>query len=204
MNDTFSLTELQLVLNHLKDYSPGIDGIPYSLLTHMGPTSKKYFLDIINCIYSTGAVPDDWKTHIIIPILKTGKDPSTATSYRPIAILSTLSKIMEHLVKNRLEWLLENRGILPKSQFGFRKGLSTSDSPLISNVTLAFSQKNFLVGVFLDVCAAYDNVILPLLRHKMHQLSIPVRITNFVSNLYSGRHVLVRVEGNFMPESPSV
>ncbi|CAK1585975.1 unnamed protein product [Parnassius mnemosyne] len=84
----------------------------------------------------------DWKTHIIIPILKPGKDPSSALNYRPIAISSTLSKVMEHLVKNRLEWILENRGILSRTQFGFRKGFSTMDSLsiLVSDIRLAFSK----------------------------------------------------------------
>ncbi|CAK1597518.1 unnamed protein product [Parnassius mnemosyne] len=156
---------------------------------------------MINFAFTTGSIPHDWKTHIIIPILKSGKDPSSSSSYRHIAISSTLSKIMEYLVKNRLEWILENRGIIPKSQFGFRKGFSTMDSLsiLVSDIRLAFSNNNFLVGVFIDVCAAYDNVVLPLLRQKMHQLNIPERITNFVSNLLSHRRILVRSEGRFLP-----
>ncbi|CAK1597701.1 unnamed protein product [Parnassius mnemosyne] len=201
LNEPFSIAELQLVLRHLKDSTPGIDGIPYSFLVNMGTKCKQFFLNMINFAFTTGSIPHDWKTHIIIPILKSGKDPSSSSSYRPIAISSTLSKIMEHLVKNRLEWILENRGIIPKSQFGFRKGFSTMDSLsiFVSDIRLAFSNNNFLVGVFIDVCAAYDNVVLPLLRQKMHQLNIPERITNFVSNLLSHRRILVRSEGRFLP-----
>ncbi|CAK1582342.1 unnamed protein product [Parnassius mnemosyne] len=111
---------------------------------------------------------------------------------------------MEHLVKNRLEWILENRGILSRTQFGFRKGFSTMDSLsiLVSDIRLAFSNNEYLVGVFVDVRSAYDDVILPLLRQKMQQLNIPERITNFVSNLLSQRRILVRSEGKLTSPRP--
>ncbi|CAK1583256.1 unnamed protein product [Parnassius mnemosyne] len=170
----------------------------------MGSSCQQIFLNIINQVFTTGPIPDDWKTHIIIPILKPGKDPSSALNYRPIAISSTLSKVMEHLVKNRLEWILENRSILSRTQFGFRKGFSTMDSLsiLVSDIRLAFSNNEYLVGVFVDVRSAYDDVILPLLRQKMQQLNIPERITNFVSNLLSQRRILVRSEGKLTSPRP--
>ncbi|CAH2107435.1 unnamed protein product [Euphydryas editha] len=75
-----------------------------------------------------GIVPQPWKSQVIIPILKPGKNPLNSNSYRPIALSSTLAKITEHLLKNRLEWIVESRNLLAPSQFGFRKGFSTIDS----------------------------------------------------------------------------
>ncbi|XP_048000273.1 collagen alpha-1(I) chain-like [Leguminivora glycinivorella] len=68
-----------------------------------------------------GEIPEDWKTQIIIPLLKPAKNPEDASSYRPIALSATMGKILEHLVKNRLEWYVESRGLLANTQFGFRK-----------------------------------------------------------------------------------
>lgn len=55
-----------------------------------------------------------------------------------------------------------------------------------------------LVGVLLDVSTAYDNVILPLFKQKMHQLSIPVRLINVILNLFSGRTCLIQLNGDFV------
>ncbi|CAH2228573.1 jg20702 [Pararge aegeria aegeria] len=118
---------------------------------------------MVNRFLETGIVPDPWKSQIIIPIRKPCKDPLDCNSYRPIALSSTLAKIMEHLIKNRLEWIIESRGLLAKTQFGFRKGLGTIDSLAIisTDIRIALARREYLVAVFLDVAAAYDNVLLP-------------------------------------------
>lgn len=197
-DEPFSSSELECALNGLKDSSPGEDGIPYSFIIKLNQSSKSFFLKLINDIFISGQIPTRWKTQVVIPIKKPGKDANDPSSYRPIALSSTLCKIMEHLVKNRLEWFVESKHILSTSQFGFRKGKSTMDSLAIftSDIRLSYSNDETLVGVFLDVASAYDNVLLPLLRQKMYQLSIPVRIIHFVCNLFMGRSVKFLHRGN--------
>lgn len=193
----FSLTELSCALDGLRDTSPGEDGIPFSFLKNLNLYAKSYFLKLLNLIFSSGIIPSSWKRQIIIPILKSGKDPSSPSSYRPIALSSALCKILEHLIKNRLEWFVESNQILPETQFGFRKGKGTSDSLSIlsTDIRIAFSNNEHLLGAFLDISSAYDNVYLPLLRHKMQQLSIPERIINFTCNLFIDRQIIIRYQG---------
>ena len=52
------------------------------------------------------------------------RDPD---SERPIALTSTMCKVMERLVANRLTWYLENHNILTNAQTGFRKNRCTTD-----------------------------------------------------------------------------
>ncbi|CAF4938138.1 unnamed protein product [Pieris macdunnoughi] len=101
---------------------------------------------------------------------------------------------MEHLIKIRLEWFCENNNIFAKSQFGFRKGLSTMDSLgiITTDIRIAFKKKQFLVGVFLDIASAYDHVLVPVLRQKMLQLSIPEKLVRFVCNAVSNRYIIIR------------
>ncbi|CAG4982302.1 unnamed protein product [Colias eurytheme] len=198
LDSPFSMDELLCALDGLKDSSPGIDEIPYSFLVQSTEKTKVLFLDLVNYFLSTGFIPPSWKTQIVIPILKPNKNPSDPNSYRPIALSSTLCKITEILLKNRLEWFVENNNILAKSQFGFRKGFSTLDSiaVLTTDIQISFKKKQFLAGVFLDIEGAYDNVILPILRQKLHQLSIPERLTRFICNLLMCRSIQVRVDGS--------
>ncbi|KAI8434676.1 hypothetical protein MSG28_003208 [Choristoneura fumiferana] len=206
MDEPFSFPELLCALDNLKDSAPGIDGIPYSFLINASRETKMYFLKLINLIFITGVVPEAWKTQIVIPLLKPGKDPNDPSSYRPVALSSVLAKIMEHLIKNRLEWILENRNILAKSQFGFRRGLGTMDSLsiLTTDIRMAFSKNQYLVGVFLDISSAYDNVNLSILRQKMLQLSIPMRLTNIICNLYMARYICVRVVLAWIPSHSGI
>ncbi|KAI8421923.1 hypothetical protein MSG28_009843 [Choristoneura fumiferana] len=197
MSEPFSYEELCCALDHLQDSAPGLDGIPYSFFTQSPNSAKQLFLQILNEIYLSGKIPEEWKVQIVIPLLKANKDPADPNSHRPIALSCVPAKIMEHLIKNRLEWFVESSNKLSNTQFGFRKGMGTMDSLSVftSDVRIAFSRGEHLVGVFLDVKAAYDNVDLPILRQKMLNLSIPARTINIISNLLMGRSIRVRCNG---------
>lgn len=191
LDQPFSMQELSNVLKSVKDSTPGHDGIPYSFIAKAGESFLKYFLELINCILLSGHPPPSWNSQLIMPILKPSRDPKDPRSHRPIALSSVLTKILEHLIKNRLEWFMESKNLFGKTQFGFRKGKSTMDSLGIftSDIRVAFSRRASVVAVFLDVEAAYDNVQLPILREKFRKLRIPVRLANLVGNLLAERRI---------------
>ena len=102
--------------------SAGPDGMPNELLrmaaTQIGPPLAVLF----NRSVAEGVFPSAWKEAFVSPILRMGKDPSVSSSYRPIALLSNVSKVFERLVYNQLvRHCLEN-DLVPDEQFGFLKG----------------------------------------------------------------------------------
>ena len=64
----------------------------------------------------------------MIPIPKAGKDKRLLGSYRPIALTSNLSKLLECMILVRLTYFAESRGLLPPEQTGFRAGRSVEDN----------------------------------------------------------------------------
>ncbi|GFS54979.1 RNA-directed DNA polymerase from mobile element jockey [Trichonephila clavipes] len=70
--------------------------------------------------------PKSWKTAVVVPILKPGKNSALAESYRPISLLPVLSKLAEKIILARLNDYLEREKILIPEQHGFRPRLSTS------------------------------------------------------------------------------
>lgn len=201
LDSPFSHTELQLALDGLQDSAPGADGIPYSFLKNASEKCKEYYLDLVNNIFSSGIFPESWKSQVVIPILKSGKNPSDPNSRRPIALSSVLAKIAEHMAKNRLEWYVEHKNILAKSQYGFRKGMSTIDNLAIitTDIRITLVKKQYLVGVFLDIEAAYDNVLLPELRRKLMKLSLPEKFVRFLTNPLMGRTISVKGPTSSLP-----
>ena len=59
-----------------------------------------------------------------------GPPSSSVTNYLPISITSVLSKMFERLVSVRLRRFMERSGVLPTTQFAYRKGLGTCDALL--------------------------------------------------------------------------
>ena len=62
---------------------------------------------------------------MISPVPKECKDLSLQTSYRPIALLCSLSKVLEYFVKEQLVAYCMEQGVFPDEQFGFLRGHST-------------------------------------------------------------------------------
>ena len=105
-------------------------------------------------------MPSFWKKAVVVPILKTGKDPKNNASYRPISLTSTMGKSMERIITTRLNWLLETNNIITNEQAGFRIHRSTSEhiAKFSQFIKDALDNKRILTAVFIDFKSAYDSV----------------------------------------------
>lgn len=193
LDSPFSVSELKRVINSLSDSSPGPDGILYSFIKAFSDMSVEYFLSLINYMFETGFIPEDWKVQKIVPILKPGKNPSEISSYRPIALSSCLMKVAEHLIKNRLEWFVENHRIISPNQYGFRKKKSTMDnlSMLTTDIRISQSLNSYTLATFLDLSSAYDDVLINVLKKKLIKIKIPLKLVQFIINLLTERSIII-------------
>ena len=161
LDDGFNLSELRRAIRETKKHSaPGDDKICYEMLQHLSKRSTKLLLDLYNRVWTEGIFPSAWRHSIIIPVLKSGKDPQDFSSYRPISLTSTVGKVMEKLVTNRLTYHLEKNKLLTNVQTGFRKGKSTIDHiiRLQDAINKYNNNKGYSLAVFIDFQSAYDMV----------------------------------------------
>ena len=99
----------------------GHDQITNKAIKELSVTEIALISSIFNAILRVEYHPKTWKTSQITLIPKPGKPIHETSSYRPISLLPTLSKLFEKLVTNRFLPLLEDLKTLPDHQFGFRK-----------------------------------------------------------------------------------
>ena len=111
------------VLNTVKSCKPkhsyDCDDISMYVITKVIHQIVKPLVYIFNLSFSTSIFANDMKTAKVIPLYKNGKK-SDFSNYRPISLLSQISKILEKLFHVRLEHFLEANEILSSSQYGFR------------------------------------------------------------------------------------
>lgn len=61
------------------------------------------------------------KGYLKLGLLKNNKDWNLVESYKPISLSSCMLKVLETIIKNRLDWIIENEQMLSRHQMGFRK-----------------------------------------------------------------------------------
>ena len=90
---------------------------------------------VLRRLLRLASLPACWRQANVTPILK-GPSSSSVANYRPISIASVLSKVFERLVAVRLGRFMEHCGVLPTTQFAYRKGLGTCNVLLSVSHTL--------------------------------------------------------------------
>ena len=144
-----------------------------------------------------GYIPTAWKLATLRMLLKPDKLPSLATSYRPISLMSSVMKLFERVIEQRLHSYLEDIGFINKYQSGFRQAKSTDDHlfRLSQSVMESFNRREHVVAAFLDVEKVFDNVWHNGLRYKILMLDLPTKMTRWLSDFLVGRVIQVNVNG---------
>ena len=108
-------------------------------LKNLGPLATEHLTALYNDSLKSCRLPSIWKTSLIIPIPKPGKDSSQGTSYRPILLSCPAAKVLEGLILPSINVFLSPA----KDQHGFRPRHSTSSAllQLSTDIETDFNQR---------------------------------------------------------------
>ena len=200
MADVDAQTLIKLVKFLKRGKVPGPDTI-HNEVSRLGTTTSLFhhLAKLFTSFVQLGCIPTAWKIATLRMLLKPDKLPSLTTSYRPISLISSIMKLFERVIEQRLRSLLEHIGFINKHQSGFRKAKSTDDHlfRLSQSIMESFNRGEHVVAAFLDVGKAFDNVWHNRLRFKIFRLDLPTKMTRWLSDFLVGRLIQVNVN-NFL------
>lgn len=189
-------SEVQSEVNKLNNAkSPGYDKIDSKVIKALPKKGIIFLTTIFNSILRLNHYPSQWKYAEIIMILKPNKPENSVSSYRPISLLSTFSKIFERLFLKRLLPILEMQNIIPEYQFGFRHKHGTPEQchRIVDVITNALEGKLYCSAVFLDIQQAFDRVWHSGLLYKLKKL-IPAPFFLLIKSYLNERHFYVNIK----------
>lgn len=185
------------ISNLNNDSACGTDGLSAAMLKAAKHHIALPLRHIFNLCIDLGTFPADFKTAIIIPIYK-GKDKTLVENYRPISLLTHLSKVLEKCIKTRLLNFVEKYNILSPNQFGFRPKLSTSDAiyELTSKLYKSLDDNKKSMAVFIDLAKAFDTVDHALLVRKLYQIGVRGLPLKLIKSYLFERQQFVQIENS--------
>jgi hypothetical protein len=177
-----TVEEIQCCLLKTKPWrAVGEDGLPAGVWRQVWPAVGESVRRLFQTSLDTGTLPQQWRTATTIPLKKPNKDDYTQSkAWRPVSLLSTLGKLLETVVAERISFAVETHGLLPTNHFGARKQRSAEQALLLlrERIYTAWRSRKVMSLVSFDVNGAYDGVYKDRLLQRLAAIGIPSCLVN--------------------------
>lgn len=179
----------------------GVDIIGNEALKMVGHVIAPYLEDIFSACLSKGHYPKWLKFSRTILFLKPGKPADRPTSYRPIALLTSIGKVLEKLIVNRVKRAadsLPKSCILPLRQFGGLSGKSTTAAihNLINFVLTAWAKAQEVSCLGLDISGAFSHVDRNILIKMLVDKGVPGYVVRIIWSWLCDRQTVLEIPGH--------
>ena len=190
--------------------SSGSDDISNILLREISSCVCEPLCLLINISLTEGKFPDLMKLAEVVPLYK-GKARDQETNYRPISLLTTMSKVMEKVVYKRVYDFLTSTGQISETQYGFRPKHSCDHAvaQMIGTSLKNLENKKVTISVILDLSKAFDTIQHNIMLQKLElygvcgvcldwfksylenrQMRVKCRVTSTQGEVLSGNHTV--------------
>ena len=171
-----------------KEVATGPDSIPCKIIKQTKTIISPYITKIINLSYNTKQFPDVLKKAIIKPIYKKD-DKNDISNYRPISILTVISKVFERAALNQLLKYFEKYSLISVLQHAYQKnrGTVTCLFELLNEVYELIDEKNKVAIVSLDLSKAFDSINHTLLLKKLESFNLNTDSVEYIKSYLNNR-----------------
>ena len=198
--DDFQLQPVSVdyVFNLLEDLNirkgTGCDLIPAKLVKKGSAPLAQCLTDLINMSIEECQFPDPLKLAEIAPLFKKEND-LMKENYRPVSVLTIISKIVERCYADQLGIFFENKFSAFLSAYRRRYGCQSALLRMIELWRQALDQGHFVGAVAMDLSKAFDSVPHALLIAKLRAYGVGIKTCKLFSSYLSNRYQRVRLHG---------
>ena len=183
----------KLIDNFNSKNSSGVDELSTVLIKLVKSDLLKPLTTIINQSLHTGIFPH--KLKIVIPLFKKG-DSTLIENYRPISLLTSISKIFERVIFNQMNDYFTLNNLFYDKQYGFRKYHSTKLAALnvVDTIVNHMDNGNTPFTVYLDLSKAFDTLNHSILLDKLKFYGFRGTSINLIKHYLSNRKQCVEID----------
>ena len=197
----------KMITNLKNSKSCGLDNID----THILKLARHFIVPsithIVNLSITSLVFPKSFKTAKVVPLYK-GKESSTTApkSYRPVALLPVVSKILERVVQNQLVAYMDRNQLWHPQHHAYRSHHSTTTAMLgMHDSWVEAAEHGKLTGVSLiDMSAAFDVVDTEILLEKCRLFNFTPETEQWLWSYLTSRSQCTYISGSTSSSLPLV
>ena len=157
------------------------------VLKNCEPELSYILSELFNNCLKESCFPNSWEVSLVVYAFKNVGERSAAKNYRPVSLLSVVSKFFEKGVNNMIIDHLDKCGLFSDFQYSFRSSQSTADllTVVSDRIAGAFNRSGATRAVALDISKAFDRVWYAGLRHKPKCYGILGQVFGLISSFLS-------------------
>lgn len=176
--------------------SSGCDRLSNVLLKKLKLSVRLPIMILINQSLLKNKFPNELKIARVIALHK-GGEKNEMDNYRPISLLSVISKVLEKIVHKRLTAFLKEKRVLTERQFGFREKHSTIHAiqQLVGEIINGFENEMNCVAVFLDIKKCFDSCNHRKILDKLEHYGVREGTLQWFESYLSDRYQYVESNG---------
>lgn len=194
----FTTLEVETAAKSIKKgKAPGPDNFPPEIIRQVASSQTRYVTEVMNDLLKKATFPKEWKRARLVMIEKAKTEMGARTKYRPLSLISVWGKLLEGLVRIRLEEEIERTGGLSDEQYGFRKGRSTVDAmnkvrSLAETVNTGYyKSRGFSVLITLDVENAFGSAPWKGLMEALRARGVALYLRKIIADYLTDRKLIL-------------
>ena len=159
------------------------------MFRHLPTRAIQHLTLLFHSILKFGYFATIWKAAKVIPIHKQNKPPTDANSYRPISLLSSISKLLGRIIASRLNTFVNQNHLIPDIQFSFRKIPSKVSQlgRIVDHISHGCNFRKQTGMALLDLEKAHDTVWITGVLYKLIVLKVPENLLFVLRSHLEGR-----------------
>ena len=196
---TFTYAQLRSTIGSLKNKnSSGLDGISNKIIKLLPQNHLSMILSCMNHFTATQCTPPHWLIARIILLPKAKTKIVSIADTRPISLLPCFSKVFEKCFMIHFRQWINEQGVLPSEQTGFRPGhnMAVRLVSIVDQIGQSLSKNTAAAALFVDFRSAFNQLWFNGLWRKLAHLQCPSHMLVWLRHYLRKRKSYIEIKNS--------
>lgn len=195
LTPTIPIDIYEIIMTLKNTNCTGFDQICTMVIKDVAHIISAVLSHVINIIIQKGEFPNKLKISLVRPLFKKN-EKYLVSNYRPLALGSIFSKIIEKVINKQFYDFFESNDVFSQQQYGFRpnKSINLAIYDFLYKTMTEVDKRRPCIGLFMDMSLAFDRVDHSILLDKLYHYGIRGNAYQLIKSYLTDRQQITQID----------